>query len=859
MKSIKNIMAGVLTATFAASSIPAVTSSAMILPEDVAGTRFEEPVQLLAALRVMIGDDTGAFRLEDNIKRSEVAKMAVHVLGLDKAAEAAKGESKFPDVAADHWANGYINLATSRDIIIGDTDGNFRPDDPISYAEATAIFVRALGYDVMAEDKGGYPNGHVIVAEDIDLTDNVLGSVNESIKRGDVAYLAYNSLTIGMMERKGYGDNASYEVTDKILLEEKLKTTKNEGQIVAIPSTSLEGESNLDDGEIKIGETIYKTAYNMNDLFGHNVVFYVKENSAGDDEVILAMSKKEKNSTLTVVADLFEGITEKNSNKAIEYYETETSTKKSTAEISADAKLIYNGKAAEMSDEILNMKGKAGKVTLLDTDRNGVYDIVFVTEYFNVVVEEVTSTGKIIDKFGGPTINLGKDEEVSYRIMKGLQEIELKDLKEYDVLSVAKSADGEIYDIAVSNATVAGKVTKTNNKNGFFIGDKYYKVAKNYKETITIGTEGLFYLDIEGKIAAIDNKVAVSDNYGYLIRAYASDETETATFRIFTKEGEDKTFTANEKIRYNGAKGQLAVDVVDNFNVEGKTTKQLVTYTTNADGKLTAIYTSTDNTETAAPKNDKFTLDYVMEDATFNAKLNTLGNIRITEDTFIFDIQDDVEDYSIANVKMFEDKQKYNVMVFDTTDEFTAKAIVVTNAEFQTNAEASIAVVEEVSETVNSDDEVTDILYAYNNGEKVEVMAEATGILVKGEGQALETGDIIQYKTNEKGEIVSVRVLFDIDTKATEKNEKPVEDLEVVYGKVIKKFTNSINVTVNDGAVRNIQIPQDVVVYSVDTTISKNNVTSATIGDIQAYDADEGNRVFIRIYDEVVKEIVVIK
>ena len=75
MRSIKNIVIGILAAAF---TMAPLTSLASILPEGVAGTRFEEPVQILAALEIMVGDDDGAFRLDDNIKRSEVAKMAIH-------------------------------------------------------------------------------------------------------------------------------------------------------------------------------------------------------------------------------------------------------------------------------------------------------------------------------------------------------------------------------------------------------------------------------------------------------------------------------------------------------------------------------------------------------------------------------------------------------------------------------------------------------------------------------------------------------------------------------------------------------------------------------------------------------------
>ncbi len=857
MKSIKNIVIGVLASAFTMAPISSLTSYASMLPEEVAGTRFEEPVQILAALDIMVGHDDGKFKLDDNIKRSEVAKMAIHALGLEEIADSNKGISKFPDVSVDHWANGYINLATAQGLIKGDDNGNFRPNDSITYAEAMAIFVRALGYEPMAEDKGDYPNGHVVVAGSIGLSKNVQGATNVPITRGNVAYLTNNALTVGLMEKVGYGNNASYEITDKTLLKDKLDVEKHTGQINTIPYTSLEGESNLKDNEIKIGDTVYETAYNMNNLFGYNVTYYVRSDDNGD-VVILAMPQKDQNATITIDADLFEGVTEKAEKKAVEYYEKADSNKTTVTALEDSAKLIYNGKAAELTDENLNIKDKSGEMTLLDTDRNGVYDIVFVTDYYNIVVEEVTSSGKIIDKFGAPTIKLGDDEKVSYRILRGLQEIEVKDLKEYDVLSVAQSKDSELFDIRVSNETVSGKVTGKDSE-GVYIGGKHYKVAANYPEEITMGTEGMFYLDVNGKIAAINDKVVVSDNYGYLIKAYASDETEKATFRIFTKEGKDITFTANEKIRYNGASGQKAVDVVDNFIEDGKTVKQLVTYTTNSAGNLTAIYTAEDNTETGTAKDGRFTLDYKMDEAVFNEKTNSLGSIRLTEETHIFDIQEDVSDYSIADIKMFEDKQKYNVMVFDTTEEFTAKAIIVTNAEFQTNSEAPIAVVDKVTTEIDENDEETDKLIAYHDGKKVEVLAEETGILVKGEGAALENGDIIQYKTNDKGEIVSIRVLFDIDTKATEKNETPVEDLEIVYGKVTKKFSNSINVTVNGGSVRNFVLPSDVIVYTVDTTITKNQIAVGTTGDIQAFDEDEGNRVFIRVQDEVVKEVVVIK
>ena len=225
----------VLSGTIALSALLSIAAPASAaIPSDVKGTRYEEPVQILSALKIMVGDENGEFRLDDTIIRSEVTKMAVHALGLEDAAESAKGQTMFDDVSTDHWANGYINLAVSQGIIEGDGDGNFRPNAPITYAEAMTIMVRATGYTVSAEGKGGYPQGYIQVATSNGLTKNVQGSSAEEISRGNVAYLTTNALESRLMEQTGFGSGASYEITDKTLLKDYLKVTKDSGQIIAI-------------------------------------------------------------------------------------------------------------------------------------------------------------------------------------------------------------------------------------------------------------------------------------------------------------------------------------------------------------------------------------------------------------------------------------------------------------------------------------------------------------------------------------------------------------------------------------------------------------------------------------------------
>ena len=83
--------------------------------------------------------------------------------------------------------------------------------------------------------------------------------------------------------------------------------------------------------------------------------------------------------------------------------------------------------------------------------------------------------------------------------------------------------------------------------------------------------------------------------------------------------------------------------------------------------------------------------------------------------------------------------------------------------------------------------------------------------------------------------------------------------MHTVYGKVTKKFSDSVNVSVNDSTVVNYAIGEGVRIYSIDTDNSKKPVSTASFGDIAVYDEDEGNRIFVKIIDEAVKEVVIIK
>ena len=197
-------------------------------------------------------------------------------------------------------------------------------------------------------------------------------------------------------------------------------------------------------------------------------------------------------------------------------------------------------------------------------------------------------------------------------------------------------------------------------------------------------------------------------------------------------------------------------------------------------------------------------------------------------------------------------------MVYDVREDLTAGVVIVTNSTGIANLEASAVIVDKISISLNDEDEKVEKLYAFVDGEEKTFVTAEEGILVNGDSEQLKAGDIIQVKTNAKGEIESIRVLFEVDDKATEVKTTVAEDLITVYGKVVKKFTNSINVSVNGGAVENYST-QGATVYEVNTSKTTNPVRVAEAGDITQYDELDVSRVFIRIYKDEVKEIIIVR
>ena len=839
----KKIITSILAAGFLLGSIP---SFAAVSPE-IKGTRYEEPVSVLSALNIMIGDENGELRLDDTIIRSEVTKMAVTAMGMEKAAESSKGNRDYLDVAPEHWANGYINVATSLGLVEGDGDGNFRPNDKITYREAVAIMVRATGYENIAQNKGGYPRGYITVAGENNMLSGVEGSAEKEISRGNVAILTNNALEVKKMEQTGFGEKPTFSVVDKTLLGDNLSTEKLSGQIKAVGQMTLANTLAVSEGTITINDKSYKSSFDASNLLGYNVTAYARKDAYKEQDIILAVPAKNKNTTVEITTDSFDSLTTKNGNNAIVYYPEASSKNTKTAVVDTNAQMIYNNRNIEFDKSKLNIKNKNAYMTLLDTNNDNKSDIVFIREYENMTVESATAT-----KIQGTSKKIIRLDNVDYDLYQGYNKIEPTALKKWDVVSIIKTPSEDFYEMYMTRKVVKGKVT-TMSKDGYTIDGKVYKTAADFNGTISIGDTAEFLLDINGKIADMKNLSTVTNSYAYLTNAYMISEDDRAEIKIFDKSNGKATLTLANKVRFNGT-SKSAETVIG----ELKNKPQLITYTKNNENKVSEIYTANDKTSTGEADTDKFTLNKKLENTVYNAQTGKLDNVRITDKTVVFDVSNS-DNIKITDKSAFTDKQTYTGFVYDMTEDFDAGVIVLTQMQYKPEADKEIAIVVDMSTGVNKDDEHIDVVTVLLGDKEVTLNAKDDATLVKTDGKKLEAGDIIQYKTNSDDEIAAIRVLFDISKKNTEFMNEPEEDLKLVYGKITKLFENSFNLSVNGGNAINYRIDNNVKFYSVDSSMSKNNIKTAEFTELSVFDEDDNNRVFIKLIDDTVKEVVIVR
>lgn len=418
--------------------------------EDIKGTDYEAAVSALVELGVVEGYPDGTYRPDAIVTRAQMAKLLVVAAGLEPAANVAKGATNFSDVAANHWASGYINVAAQYGYINGYPDGRFAPEATVTYAEAVTMAIRVLGYKTVVEAKGTWPTNYIAKAQELKVLKDVkYKAYNDGAVRGNVALLIWNMLRTNMWDvnSENETDGLNYSKSGTMInkyFEDYTYTTVNfedftinaDGEVIVTLDDSEASEAD------KLGQRENQYKYEGNDFYtfvdGTEVEVLVNE----DDETLLMMVATANDKLVDGLKKDIDEDYDEISGDAYDYAYTRVEKKK----IAASTKLV-------VESEYVYDLDKSSKKSVKINDKAWKYD-----DY--------------------------EDEVVIVNGERGT----IKDIKEGDIVSKVTVNGDEVFYV-VSCTEAKGKLTKIveedydNAQAGSYtiatVGDKKYVVAEN--------------------------------------------------------------------------------------------------------------------------------------------------------------------------------------------------------------------------------------------------------------------------------------------------------------------------------------------------------------------------------------------
>lgn len=151
-----------------------------------------------------IVEESDDLRLDEYMTKAEAIKMISVATGLTPIDHVKTAKEPFVDVPLTHWAIKYITVCEWDEIINGDDNGYFYPENAVTSQEMQKMLVAALGYISYAENLGGYPKGYLAFSSSLKIKEGISVENTEPLTRSKAMKMMNNALDVPIMECKSY-------------------------------------------------------------------------------------------------------------------------------------------------------------------------------------------------------------------------------------------------------------------------------------------------------------------------------------------------------------------------------------------------------------------------------------------------------------------------------------------------------------------------------------------------------------------------------------------------------------------------------------------------------------------------------
>ena len=541
-----------------------------------------EEAELLNALNLI---DSEGFAEADYLTRAEFCALVCRLFNIETVSG---GEVEFRDIEESHECFDAVAYLYGRGIIKGLSKYSFAPEREILAEEAATILVAALGFSELVK----IDNASMLAkAKELGIFDGLSLASDEKITEETAKKLMYNTLFAPITKVSVSVDKITYSDDETLMMNEIYDLYEIKGVVNENGTASLFGEGTIRENQIKIDTEIYgKGTEIVDSLMGYSVYAYVMYDSDSEGTVIYARENEKKNNVYEFMSDELNSLDEN-------YISFEIDKKEKKVKISNSIDAIYNGIGIkDFKNTLLNLK--YGKIRLIDNTGDDKADVAIITEYKNLVVNNVVSTDTefgIYDKYGNNIVADLVEENCVINVWKNGKAASITDVISGSAIVVTDSGKKErtrLIDIYLFKEKVDGVLAGIGNEEITLNGQSYKVSPYLDMESVTyyMSKDVTMYVDINGRASFIT--VENGEQYGFLYKGTWLEESEDLLLKVFTTDNEWKSYLLADKIRFNNIRKEDSDVYDDLLNGDIKVEQQVIRYEANDEGKITKLYTA---------------------------------------------------------------------------------------------------------------------------------------------------------------------------------------------------------------------------------------------------------------------------
>ena len=588
---------------------------------DASDVTLTEAADVMTAVGVFQGNESGSFLPTANLDRQSAAKLIAYLALGKTAAEAIPATQVFPDVPADNWAAKYVAYCKNAGYISGDQNGNFLPTTELNGYSFGKMVLCVLGYDPEIEGMTGssWSINIAKLLQSNDITDGVDTAASATLTREQAAQYCLNALKATTVEydTKGTsieingakiatGASKASNVTSDAAYAYAIKGTAGQTNTVQLGESLYNGDLKLDGGDDnKLGQPAKKWIYKNAEVgtYAKGADSTLKNGlTYGDIYTAIGSTVAKNLKSLTLKID-GKTVVSTDANKAYV-----TSNLKYTLANFANAKgdtkafKYMDSTAAYNADNAFAVAGN-GSTTTIYVEENGTeYDVTICA--VNSYVAKVDSVNAADAKNNRSITLKSKFGGVSFKTY------ETEEFAKNDILLVTAYDNGTDYEVQTAkalNSTGAVHVDSTTgieDDDTFVTGGSFAVSGTTYKYSLkapkaakVVGSSSYeLYLDDEGYVLYADEVEETSNSYLMVISSGTykkADELSgsgaTNKSKVVFDDGTTKTITVSKR---DGNK--FSSDSVDGPTEVKPTDYAIYKYVEQSDGtySLTSVTTT---------------------------------------------------------------------------------------------------------------------------------------------------------------------------------------------------------------------------------------------------------------------------